>query len=185
MELCVAAMLILLGAFRIAWVFRGGDAVPLSHLGESHEASVPDFHSHPHAHGGHVHHHPHVHAPRRLASALRAVGFAQAVRSVCVGLVHGMAGSAAVALLVLSTIRSPYAALAYLLVFGAGTILGMTATTALLCVPFTTVAPWLVRWRRWFSVATGALSLSFGIYLAIQIGFGDGLFLGHPIWQPR
>src|SRR3989337_1107858 len=58
------------------------------------------------------------------------VGPAQAVRSTLIGLVHGLAGSAAVALLVLSTVRSPYAAVVYLLVFGLGTIAGMTAITA-------------------------------------------------------
>ena len=186
MELLVAAMLMALGALRIAWVFRGADPVPLPHLTEAHpHDDDAAFHSHPHAHGDAVHRHPHVHPPVRLLRALQTVGPAQALRSVLVGLVHGLAGSAAVALLVLSTIRGVHGALAYLLLFGVGTILGMTAITALLSVPFAGHAPVLLRWRRALAVGTGVLSLGFGLYLAIQIGFVDGLFLGRPTWEPR
>ena len=52
-----------------------------------------------------------------------------------VGLVHGLAGSAAVALLVLSTIKSPFWSTAYLLVFGFGTMVGMMLMTAAISMP--------------------------------------------------
>jgi high-affinity nickel-transport protein len=106
------------------------------------------------------------------------VGPAQALRSALVGLVHGLAGSAAVALLVLSTIHGTGATIAYLLVFGVGTILGMTAITGLLSLPFTLRAPRLERARRTLALATGALSLAFGLYLVFQIGVGDRPLLG-------
>jgi hypothetical protein len=179
LELLVALMLVGLGVARILWVLRGSDPVPVTHLGEPHaHAAGPALHNHLHAHAGAVHRHPHAHPPARLLRALQAVGPAQALRSALVGLVHGLAGSAAVALLVLSTIRSAGAAIAYLLVFGVGTILGMTAITGLLSLPFTLRAPRLDRARRGLALATGALSLAFGLYLVFQIGVVDGLLLG-------
>ncbi|MGH7354460.1 MAG: high-affinity nickel-transport family protein [Candidatus Rokuibacteriota bacterium] len=108
----------------------------------------------------------------------RTLGPAQAARSTLTGLVHGLAGSAAVALLVLSTVRSPYAAVVYLVVFGLGTIAGMIAITALLSVPFAVRVPILFRFRRALALGTGLLSLGFGLYLAVHIGFVDGLLLG-------
>lgn len=180
LEMLVAVMLIGLGAARIVWVFHDSDPVPVAHLGEPHaHDDGPALHSHAHAHPEGVHRHPHAHPPRRLLRALQTVGPAQAVRSGLVGLVHGLAGSAAVALLVLSSIRGVGAAIAYLLVFGAGVILGMTAITGVLSLPFTVRAPRLERARRGLGLATGALSLGFGLYLIVQLGLGV-LPLGHP-----
>jgi hypothetical protein len=90
--------------------------------------------------------------------------------------VHGLAGSAAVALLALSTIADPYLAVGYLLVFGVGTIAGMTAITGLMALPFAVGAGWLTRWQRALAVGTGALSLGFGLYLGFHVGVVDGLF---------
>ena len=186
LELVVALMLILLGALRVVWVFRDSDPVPVSHLGEAHpHATGPTLHSHAHAHGEAVHRHPHAHPPARLLRALQTVGPAQAIRSALVGLVHGLAGSAAVALLVLSTIRSTAAAVGYLVLFGFGTVLGMTAITGLLSLPFTIRGPRMGRGHRALALATGALSLAFGLYMAFEIGFVDGLFLGRAGAIPR
>ena len=178
LELAVALMLIVLGILRIVWVFRDSDAVPLAHLGEPHaHATGPALHSHAHTHGEAAHRHPHAHPPARLLRALQTVGPAQALRSALVGLVHGLAGSAAVSLLVLSTIRGTAGALGYLLLFGVGTILGMTAITGLLSLPFTIREPRMRRGRRALAVTTGAVSVAFGLYLIFQIGTVDGLFL--------
>ncbi len=185
LELAVAAMLMLLGVLRIVSVFRDTDAVPLEHLTAPHPHHGAGLHTHPHNHDDVVHRHPHVHPPARLLRALRTVGPAQALQSVLVGLVHGLAGSAAVALLVLSTIRSAAAAVGYLLLFGMGTILGMTVITALLSAPFTVRGPAFARWRRALALGTGLMSLGFGVYLALHIGFVSGLFLNHPVWDPR
>jgi high-affinity nickel-transport protein len=186
LELTAALMLILLGALRIVWVFHDSDPVPVTHLGEAHaHAPGPALHSHPHAHGDAVHRHPHVHPPARLLRALQTVGPAQALRSTLVGLVHGLAGSAAVALLVLSTIRSTMGAVGYLVLFGFGTILGMTAITGLLSLPFTIRGPRIERGRQALALATGALSLAFGLYLVFEIAFVDGLFLGGTRGLPR
>jgi hypothetical protein len=186
LELAVAVMLVVLGVVRIVWVFRGSDAVPVAHLVEPHgEQAPPALHSHLHVHGAAVHRHPHVHPPARLLRALQTVGPAQALRSALVGLVHGLAGSAAVALLVLSTIRSTAGAIGYLILFGIGTIVGMTAITGLLSLPFTIGAARGQRWRRGLALATGALSLGFGLYLVVEIGFVDGLFLTRLAALPR
>ena len=113
-------------------------------------------------------------APRR--AALRAFG---------VGLAHGLAGSAAVALLVLATVREPLLACGYLLLFGLGTIAGMMLVSAGFSAPLSRATR---RWPGlgpWMRVATGALSLAFGAWLMFQIGLVDGLFLAHPHWSPH
>ena len=102
-----------------------------------------------------------------------------------VGMAHGLAGSAAVALLVLATVRDPFWASIYLLVFGLGTLLGMTIVTTGLALPLSALT------RRWggapgvLRVATGTLSLLFGAWLVYQIGWKDGLFLSIPHWSPH
>lgn len=102
-----------------------------------------------------------------------------------VGVVHGLAGSAAVALLVLGTIPNPMWATAYLLLFGIGAIAGMVLITAVIGVPFAYTAAHLVRFNWYLGVASGVLSLGFGLFLVYQIGFVDGLFTSHPRWIPQ
>ncbi|MBI1799320.1 MAG: HupE/UreJ family protein [Candidatus Eisenbacteria bacterium] len=108
-----------------------------------------------------------------------------ASRTFAVGLAHGLAGSAAVALLVLATARNPREACAYLLVFGLGTLCGMAMITTAFAAPLS------VAVRRWPSfgrsarVATGGISLALGAWLILHIAFVDGLFLAHARWIPR
>ncbi len=115
----------------------------------------------------------------------RGPGRPPARRAFLVGLVHGLAGSAAVALLVLATVRDPRWACVYLLVFGFGTLVGMALITTGFALPLAAAA------RRWggmgriIRLATGALSLGFGIWLIYSIGWQDGLFLAVPHWQPH
>jgi high-affinity nickel-transport protein len=98
----------------------------------------------------------------------------QALRPIAIGIVHGLAGSAAVALLVLAQIREPGWAVAYLLLFGAGTMAGMMLVTSLIAVPFAAShrLPYLNLALR---VLAGALSLALGLYLAWKIGVAEGL----------
>jgi high-affinity nickel-transport protein len=90
--------------------------------------------------------------------------------------VHGLAGSAAVALLVLPVIRDPMWAMIYLLVFGVGTIAGMMLITAAIAAPITYSANRFRAFNRYVGAAAGVLSLIFGLFLVYQIGFVDGLF---------
>lgn len=91
-----------------------------------------------------------------------------------VGVVHGLAGSAAVALLVVATIHEPLLYLAYLLVFGLGTIAGMMLITATIALPFVYSARRLLGVNRVLTLAAGLLSVGFGLFLVYQIGFVGG-----------
>lgn len=108
-----------------------------------------------------------------------------AVRPLLVGLVHGLAGSAAVALLVLATIRGTPEALAYLLVFGLGTVLGMVAVTVLLAAPALYVGARVTRLQGGIRFAAGALSIAFGLLLARELIVEGGLFSASPTWDPH
>ena len=113
------------------------------------------------------------------------LGLYQAVRPLAVGLVHGLAGSAAVALLVLTTIRDPRWAIAYLLVFGVGTIAGMMLITAAIALPFKYSQSRFARLNRGLAVASGIISIAFGIFIVYQMGYVNGIFTSHPHWTPE
>ena len=205
MELCVAFMLMGLGIAALSRVsrhvrenFTSALAAGLSE--HAHAAPVPGGHLHPHTHGDYVHVHAHAHASAPahahahahdrttgghghagtplswLDRHLGGLSLYQALRPLAIGIVHGLAGSAAVALLVLAQIRDPIWALPYLLMFATGTVLGMMLITSMIAVPF-------VRARRLPSfglglqMASGALSLGLGCYLAWRLGFDSGLFV--------
>jgi high-affinity nickel-transport protein len=166
LELLVAAMLILLGALRLHDAARGLEAVPADHLKADHEHGGAEVvHSHAHAHGVAVHRHPHVHPSRRLLAAWRDGRLP--LRALAVGAVHGMAGSAAVSLLVLATLRSVWGAVLYLVIFGLGTIMGMTVLTAAMAYPVA-LAMRLRRARRLLALGAGLGSILFGITYAIR-----------------
>jgi ABC-type nickel/cobalt efflux system permease component RcnA len=115
----------------------------------------------------------------------RGVGLYNVVRPLIIGIVHGLAGSAALALLMMTTIRDSWWAIAYLLLFGIGTIAGMMLITAVIAMPFAFMFKNFAGWNRSAAVASGLLSLGFGLFLSYQIGFVDGLFTLHPHWKPR
>ena len=167
LELLVAAMLVLLGVLRLRDAARGLESVPPEHLKADHEHGGAEVvHSHAHGHGVAVHLHPHVHPSRRLLAAWRDGRLP--LRALLVGAVHGMAGSAAVSLLVLATLRSVWSAVLYLGVFGLGTILGMTALTAAMAFPVS-LALRLRRTRRLVALGAGVGSIAFGIVYAIRV----------------
>jgi len=106
-------------------------------------------------------------------------------RPLLVGIVHGLAGSAAVALLVLATIREPLAAAFYLLMFGLGTILGMMIVTMLLAAPALWATGRLSNMQTGVRMAAGALSIVFGVMLARELIVDGGLFSATPTWDPH
>jgi hypothetical protein len=194
MEFSVAVMLVLLGILTLTGVTR---RIQEARLGSSETGGYGDRHTHPHVHGDYVHSHVHGHAPEthghreeatpqaRLDRAFAAFGAYRVLRPLVVGLVHGLAGSAAIALLVLATIRDPWWATGYLLVFGVGTIAGMMLITAAIAVPFAVTARRFAWLNRNLAVASGVLSLAFGLWMAYQIGVVDGLFSSAPNWSPE
>jgi high-affinity nickel-transport protein len=196
MEFAVGIMLVLLGILTLTGMGRaiGGTR---AHAGSGEHAL--DLHDHLHAHGDYVHRHPHGHRAdahghaeeqtplaRLDRSRLGRIVYYQWLRPFAVGLVHGLAGSAAVALMVLSVIREPVAALGYLLLFGLGTIVGMMLITLMLSVPFTFTALNLPKFNWRLRVASGLVSFVFGVILIYSIGFAEGgLFTNTPTWDPR
>jgi high-affinity nickel permease len=114
-----------------------------------------------------------------------ALGLYQTLRPLTVGVVHGLAGSAAVALLVLTAIGSTAWSILYLLVFGVGTIAGMMLITAGIAWPFSYAGGRFPGLPRTLRLASGVLSLTLGVALAYRIGVVDGLFSATPSWTPR
>ena len=105
-------------------------------------------------------------------------------RPLVVGMIHGLAGSAAVALLVLAAVREPAWGIAYLLLFGLGTIVGMMIVTTAIAVPATLAAGRMGSIRRYLVLASGAASVIFGVLIAIELA-GNGLFSANPVWTPH
>lgn len=90
-------------------------------------------------------------------------------RPALVGMMHGLAGSAAVALLVLAAVSDPRLAVAYLAVFGAGTVMAMTAVSAAMAVPLR-VASGRVHGAQWrLRMASGIASIAVGGWLAYTL----------------
>jgi high-affinity nickel-transport protein len=198
MELSVGLMLVILGLMNLTAFWRTSKAIAAESQHSGHSSSSPEVvHVHPHTHGDYIHTHPHGHSPEAhshrsdrtplalLDRLFGRIGLYQQLRPLIIGIVHGLAGSAAVALLVLTTIRDPRWAVAYLLVFGIGTVAGMMLITMSIASAFNFFGSKNKSFPRVLGLASGLVSLAFGIFLVYQIGFGNGLFTGHPQWTPR
>jgi len=186
MDLAVAVMLIVLGIMNLRRFSRWVPSV-------ARDAAV---HSHSHAHGDYVHSHPHSHVPEshphapdktpvaKLDKMLQRFRTYSLIRPLIIGVVHGLSGSAAVALLVVPIIRDPKWSVAYLLVFGVGTIFGMMLITMTIASAFHLVGGGQKFFQR-LAFASGLLSLCFGVFIAYQICVVNGLFSAHPMWTPK
>jgi hypothetical protein len=114
----------------------------------------------------------------------RAVSVSTA-RPFLVGVIHGLAGSAAAVLIIVPLIPDPRWAALYLVVFGLGTVVGMTLITISIAAPSFLLASRMTGMQRSLRLASGAVSLLFGLYLVQKIGFADGLFTSAPRWTPQ
>jgi len=185
MEMAVALMLILLGLWNLTGILQRIREIRPPGKGRGHS-----LYAHVHSHGDYVHSHvsgpgpaEHGHAENHTPPAwfdrrFGRRGFYRAIRPLVVGLVHGLAGSAAVALLVLALIRNPWWAIAYLALFGMGTIAGMMLITAAIAAPLAYASVRFSRIEHHLRVASGLLSLGFGLFLVYQIGVVKGLLTG-------
>jgi ABC-type nickel/cobalt efflux system permease component RcnA len=157
LEMSVALVLIMLGGHVLLRAFRG--AV---------------MHRHVHSHGGTTHSHVHFHAHDHGAadhshpSHIHLLGLG--ARPFLVGVLHGMAGTAAIMLLVASTLSSAMAGLAYIAVFGVGSTIGMLVLSGIIGLPFILTSSRSARLQRVVQGIAGAASLLLGVFLAGQLG---------------
>jgi len=193
MEFSVGLMLILLGVLNLTGILQW-----MTNTFSAQMHSRPStLHSHAHSHADYIHTHPHAHSPEAhpheptqtpvnwFDRHFGRLGLYNSVRPLVVGLVHGLAGSAAVALLVLTTIPHPKWAVAYLLLFGIGTIAGMMFITGAMGAPIAYGDKRFSRFNDGLRVASGLISVASGLFLVYQIGFVNGLFTSHPQWTPH
>jgi high-affinity nickel-transport protein len=158
LEFCVALMLIILGLINLKAIvhWARGNAVNSDPVRESDtEIALRGW----------------------LDGRLGRLGPRQIMRPFIVGIVHGLAGSASLALLVLPLIQKPAWAAAYLIIFGVGTIAGMTVITAAIAWPCASLATRSSSLGRKLAAASGMLSLGFGLFLVYDIGFVHHLLL--------
>jgi ABC-type nickel/cobalt efflux system permease component RcnA len=139
-----------------------------------------DVHLHKHSHDGQSHVHIHFHEATSRhghgqssahTHAVSAIG----IKPVLVGTMHGLAGSAALTLLVLTQIKSAWLGLLYLAVFGVGSIVGMLLMSGLIGLPFALTSRNLSGLHHRLQAAAAALSIAFGLWYAYQTGLASGL----------
>jgi ABC-type nickel/cobalt efflux system permease component RcnA len=157
LEFCVALMLIALGANVLYKLARGGR-----------------MHLHGHSHAGHMHVHPHLHDDKP-EPANSHHGLKLSLRPVIIGMVHGLAGSAALMLAVLATIKSTALAFAYIIIFGVGSIGGMMVMSLILSLPIHLTAGYFAKTNLAVRALAGCFSLGFGLFMVYEIGFLGGL----------
>jgi len=151
LELLVALMLVILGVN----VLRKSFGAERAHL-HTHSHN-PEIHTHFHVHENPKQEHGHGHAFKAMR------------RPFIVGMVHGLAGSAALMLLVLSTIESPLSGLLYIFIFGLGSVGGMLLLSGIVSLPFILTAQRFTLMNLWIRVIAGIASFSFGLFLGWQI----------------
>ena len=123
-------------------------------------------HFHKHGHGdGTVHIHAHSHAGETVAHARAPHAHAHGFRwrTLLVGLMHGMAGSAALLVLAVSQASSPAAGLGYVALFGIGSMVGMGALSTVIAVPLAVSARWLTWANSGLQGVVGAVTIAIGV----------------------
>jgi len=137
------------------------------------------FHVHSHA-DGRVHLHAHSHCGEDVPHARSPHAHRHPatfpLRSLLVGMVHGLAGSAALAVLAATALGSALEGLAYVLLFGLGSLFGMAGLSAAITVPLRFSAGLLTRVDRVVRVAVGAVTVALGCAIAVEQAQAAGLF---------
>ena len=162
LEFAVALMIIGLGVLALRRAFR----------------SRADVHIHKHDHGDQRHAHIHFHNTEFSADttqphshSVARIGF----KPILVGAMHGLAGSGALTVLVLTQIHSSALGLLYLVVFGAGSIVGMLLMSSLVGLPFVLSSRKLGGIHYRVQMIAAALSIAFGLWYAYDTGIAGGL----------
>ncbi|MGI8642062.1 MAG: urease accessory protein UreH [Pyrinomonadaceae bacterium] len=160
LEFCVGIMLVFLGLNVLRKLIKGGT-----------------LHFHSHAHGEHAHVHPHLHEKGHEDEPHTHHGFSFNPRALLIGMVHGMAGSAALMLIVIPTIGSTLMGLLYIVIFGIGSIGGMMLMSFLVGLPFHLTASRLNRFNFVLQCVAGLVSVGLGLFIIYEKGVTDGLFV--------
>ena len=158
LEFGVGIMLIVLGLNALLKLAQGGKV-----------------HIHAHEHDGHWHVHPHIHENQHHEAPHTHHGLKIGARPLVVGMVHGMAGSAALTLLVLATIPSPVIGFIYIVVFGIGSIGGMMIMSTVFALPSKMEAQRFGKMNFVFRALAGTFSLGLGVFTVYDIGFVNHL----------
>jgi ABC-type nickel/cobalt efflux system permease component RcnA len=158
LEFFVAVMLIGLGANVLYKLMRGGR-----------------LHYHVHSHGSYTHIHPHLHENRPEPDQNSHHGLRLSIRPLIVGMVHGLAGSAALMLFILTTIKSIALAFGYIIIFGIGSIGGMMLMSLILSLPARYTEEHFKRTHLAVQAAAGLFSLGLGLSLAYELGLKEWL----------
>ncbi|AIE61435.1 sulfite exporter TauE/SafE family protein [Bacillus methanolicus] len=95
-------------------------------------------------------------------------------KSILIGIIHGLAGSAGMILLTLTTVDNRLQALLFILIFGVGTIVGMMFFTTILGLPFIWMKDKRIVYQSIVKIAS-MISILYGLYYMYHIGIGEGL----------
>lgn len=145
--------------------------IMLVYLGITTIRSFKNLHTQKHEHDGEVHKHLHVSSNDHQHPQKNVSYF----KSMFIGFVHGLAGSGAMVLLTMSTVNSALEGAVYILIFGAGTVIGMLFFTTLIGIPFVLSSKKLTL-NKLLTQVTGGISTAFGIYYMYNLGISEGLF---------
>lgn len=162
LEFAVGVMLVLLGADLIVRLLR-----ERVHF-HTHRHGDGTYHFHAHSHAGETAHDPARHRHRH--------GRGLSLRSLFVGMIHGLAGSAALIVIALQTVSSLSLGLVYICVFGVGSILGMGLLSMVISVPMQAAARSMTWLYNALKGALGGLTIFIGVTIIIHQGAAIGLF---------
>lgn len=149
--------------------------IMLVYLGLTTLLSFKNIHIHQHEHDGDEHKHLHSHSHNGKHQHNHQHQNVSYLKSLFIGLVHGLAGSGAMVLLTMSTVKSVWEAAVYILIFGAGTILGMLFFTTIIGIPFVFSAKKRVL-NQTLTRLTGVISIAFGMYYMYNLAITEGLY---------
>lgn len=149
--------------------------IMLVYLGITTILSFKSIHLHRHNHDGEDHKHVHSHEHTSEHDHNHQHKNVSYLKSMFIGLVHGLAGSGAMVLLTMSTVNNAWEAAIYILIFGAGTVIGMLFFTTIIGIPFVFSAKKLSL-NKTLTQVTGVISIAFGIYYMYNLGVTEGLF---------
>jgi hypothetical protein len=162
LEFSVGLMLVVLGIDVIRRVIR--DRIHFH--AHQHNNGIQHFHAHSHAEEGPHESSAHKHSHKKFP-----------LRALLIGMMHGMAGSAALIVLTLQTVTSPLTGLIYILLFGLGSVVGMALLSAIIMIPIRHSAKKVTWFYNGLQTIIGIGTLSLGAYIIFEIGIVEGLVI--------